>query len=42
MFTDDYTRFNLYFAVDISLTLTLTTLIPTLYRELRNKESEGS
>ncbi len=39
-FTHDYTRFNLYFTVDISLTLTLTTLIQTLYSELHDKERD--
>ena len=33
-FTEDYSRFNAYFAVDILLTLTLAAILPALYREV--------
>ena len=34
VFIKDYTRFNLYFLVDILLTLTMTALFPTLKKEV--------
>ena len=37
VFIKDYTRFNLYFLVDILLTLTMTALFPALKREVRGK-----
>ena len=33
-FMSDYTQFNLYFAVDICLTIMLTVLLPLTYREV--------
>lgn len=37
VFIKDYTRFNLYFLVDILLTLTMTALFPALKREVYGK-----
>lgn len=37
-FTKDYTRFNLYFAVDIALTLSFLSLLPLLYREVKQDD----
>ena len=36
-FTQDYTRFNLYFAVDIALTLSFVALLPLALREVAKK-----
>lgn len=36
-FTGDYTRFNLYFAVDIALTLSFVSLLPLVLREVTKK-----
>ena len=36
-FTQDYTRFNLYFAVDIALTLSFVALLPLALREVAEK-----
>ena len=36
-FTQDYTRFNLYFAVDIALTLSFVALLPLALREVAGK-----
>ena len=36
-FMQDYTRFNLYFAVDITLTLSFTALLPLALREAAGK-----
>ena len=36
-FTQDYTRFNLYFAVDIALTLLFVALLPPALREVAKK-----
>lgn len=36
-FTTDYTRFNLYFAVDLTLTLSLVALLPLTQREAQVK-----
>ena len=36
-FMQDYTRFNLYFAVDITLTLSFTALLPLALREVSEK-----
>ena len=33
----DYTRFNLYFAVDITLTLSFAALLPLALREVAGK-----
>ena len=37
VFMQDYTRFNLYFAVDITLTLSFTALLPLALREAAGK-----
>ena len=37
VFTEDYTRFNLYFAVDITLTLSFAALLPLALREVAEK-----
>ena len=37
VFMGDYTRFNLYFAVDITLTLSFTALLPLALREVAGK-----
>ena len=34
VFIKDYTNFNLYFAIDIVLTLTMAALLPALKREV--------
>ena len=36
-FTRDYTRFNLYFVVDIALTLSMVALLPLMLREVAKK-----
>ncbi len=36
-YISDYTRFNLYFAIDISLTLTMASLLPLTVREVVKK-----
>ena len=36
-FIRDYTRFNLYFAIDIALTLSMVALLPLTLREVRDK-----
>ena len=36
-FMADYTRFNLYFAVDITLTLSFAALLPLALREVAGK-----
>lgn len=36
-FTNDYTRFNLYFAVDLALTLSMAALLPLMLREVARK-----
>ena len=36
-FIQDYTRFNLYFVVDIVLTLSMTAILPLMLREVRDK-----
>ena len=36
-FTRDYTRFNLYFVVDIALTLSMLALLPLMLREVAKK-----
>lgn len=36
-FTRDYTRFNLYFVVDIALTLSMVALLPLMLREVTKK-----
>ena len=43
VFTHDYTRFNLYFAVDITFTLTMASFARALYKEAEaGCEKEGS
>lgn len=37
-FIRDYTRFNLYFAVDIALTLSFVSLLPLLYQEVKEDD----
>ena len=37
IFMRDYTRFNLYFAVDIALTLSFAALLPLALREVAGK-----
>ena len=37
VFTQEYTRFNLYFAVDITLTLSFAALLPLALREVAGK-----
>lgn len=36
-FTQDYTHFNLYFAVDMVLTLSMAALLPLMLREVRDE-----
>lgn len=36
-FTRDYTRFNLYYAVDLTLTLSMAALLPLTLREVRDR-----
>ena len=36
-FMEDFTRFNLYFAVDITLTLSFAALLPLALREVADK-----
>lgn len=36
-FMETFTRFNLYFAVDITLTMTMAMLIPLMYREVKKQ-----
>lgn len=35
-FMEDFTKFNLYFAVDMTLTMTQVSLIPLMYREVKH------
>lgn len=35
-FMEDFTKFNLYFAVDMTLTITQVSLIPLMYREVKH------
>ena len=42
VFTHDYTRFNLYFAVDITFTLTMASFVGALYKEAVAGYEEGS
>lgn len=42
VFTHDYTRFNLYFAVDITFTLTMASFAGALYKEAVSEYEEGS
>ena len=37
VFMQDFTRFNLYFAVDITLTLSFAALLPLALREVAEK-----
>ena len=37
VFIEDYTRFNLYFAVDVALTLSLAALLPLTLREVARR-----
>lgn len=36
-FTRDYTRFNLYYAVDLTLTLSMAALLPLTLREVGDR-----